>query len=66
MGNQSVAGEATYVLPTISKEFILSIDGGDALTQTLLVQGDGANISLVLVIICLKCCIICHSEFDDA
>ncbi|KAF8336770.1 hypothetical protein F5887DRAFT_1245688 [Amanita rubescens] len=45
-GNQSAAGEATYDLPSVSKEFILSIDGGDALTQTLLVQSDANSTAL--------------------
>ena len=50
--NQSVAGAATYVLPSLSKKSILLIDGGNALTQTLTVQSSGASLSLVLSFLC--------------
>ena len=64
-GNQTVAGKATYVLPSVSKEFILSIDGGGPLTQTILLsQSYGANVSLVLVLLYSKCYIFCHRKFD--
>lgn len=42
--NQSVAGNTTYVLPSVSNKSVLLIDGGGAQTQTLTVQNSGGNL----------------------
>lgn len=56
VANQSVTGNATYVLPSVSNKSVLLIDGGDdALTQTLTVQSSGANpVSIVILPLCSK------------
>jgi hypothetical protein len=69
VANQSVAGNAMYVLPSVSSKSVLLIDGGDAaLTQTLTVQSSGANpVSLVIFPLCSKAVFFdIYSKFDHA
>ena len=54
VANQSVAGNAMYVLPAVSNKSVLLINSGDALTQTLTVQSSGTNLASYLFSPCAQ------------